>query len=281
LNLTEQPTGPEFYDWSAGSPVIGAGWNLMRAGDFTALDPAAQVTPPSEQLPELKIDIPRFTLGSKDPLDHPKAMLLSDRTIPTGDGFRVSVEMAVEVHGTEENPFAADPDDPRLGSAALLVLDNGTGLVMNFEVSNRRIMALRERFPISAPNPENSVQPLTDLKLTDGNIQPGSWHRYELRYLPGEDQLLCPGPDRAAWLVDGKVVNQVDWVTTLEPPHAPVVKPIRFQIGLGIFTLLDNLPDGRGGTIPGLDPDYEQTLFGQGVTARWRDLQVETGCPEF
>jgi hypothetical protein len=43
---------------------------------------------------------------------------------------------------------------------------------------------------------------------------------------------------------------------------------------MAIFTLLDDLPDGRGGTLPGLDPKYEQTVFGQGVTARWRNLAV-------
>ena len=43
---------------------------------------------------------------------------------------------------------------------------------------------------------------------------------------------------------------------------------------MAIFTLLDDLPDGRGGTLDGLDPDYENTTFGQGVTARWRNVEV-------
>ena len=53
-----------------------------------------------------------------------------------------------------------------------------------------------------------------------------------------------------------------------------MIKPARFSVNMGIFTLLDDLPDGRGGTIPGIDPEYAQTLFGQGVTARWRNLEV-------
>ena len=65
-------------------------------------------------------------------------------------------------------------------------------------------------------------------------------------------------------------------MTTLEPPGAPVVKPFRFWIGLGIFTLLDDLPDGQGGTIAGLDPNYEQIVFGQCVTARWCNVQFGT-----
>lgn len=269
--------GRDFDDWSSGSPVIGRGWSVLQAGEFTGLDPAAEVTCPTEQLPELKIDIPQFTLARKDGLDHPKAMLTTDRTFPTGDGLRVSVEMAVEVHGTENNPFDVAPDDPRLGSAALLVVDDGTGLVLNFEVSNRRVMALRERFAISAPSANDSQQPMTDVSIADLKIEPGSWHTYELRYFPGEDQLLCPGPDRAQWCVDGNTIHEVEWVTTPGPPQPPVVKPIRLRIGLGIFTLLDDLPDGRGGTVAGLDPNYEQTIFGQGVTARWRNLQFGTG----
>lgn len=269
--------GRDFNDWSAGSPVIGSGWKVMQAGEFTAMDPAAKITAPSETLPEFKIDIPQFTLASKDGLDHPKAMILSDRTFPTGDGFSVSAEMAVVVNGTDDNPFSVDPNDPRLGSSALLVIDDCTGLVMNFEVSNRCVLALRERFGIAAPDTTGSVQPFADLSLTDLQIEPGSWHHYELRYLPGEDELLSPGPDRAQWLVDGNVVREVEWVTTLQPPRVPIIKPIRFRIGLGIFTLLDDLPDGRGGTISGLDPDYEQTIFGQGVTARWRNVKFGTG----
>ena len=43
---------------------------------------------------------------------------------------------------------------------------------------------------------------------------------------------------------------------------------------MAIFILLDDLPDGRGGKIKGLDSNCEQTVFGQGVTARWRNLEV-------
>jgi catechol-2,3-dioxygenase len=250
--------GRDFHDWSSGSPVIGRGWSVLQTEAFIALDP-------------------QFTLACNNPLDHAKAMILTDRKFAAGDGFRVGVEMAVEVHGTQENPFGVDSDDPRLGSAALVLIDEGMGLVLNFEVSNRRVMTLRERFAISAPKSDGTVHPMADLSVADLQIEPGSWHHYELRYLPGDDELLCPGPDRAEWIVDGKVVHHVDWVTTLEPPRAPVVKPFRFRIGLGIFTLLDDLPDGQGGTIAGLDPNYEQTVFGQGVTARWRDLQFGIG----
>ena len=109
--------------------------------------------------------------------------------------------------------------------------------------------------------------------MTDLTIEPGSWHLYEIHFHPGEDHLLSPGPDRVEWYVDGQTVHEIQWTATLDPPSAPVTKPSRFRIGMGIFTLLDDLPDGRGGVSPGLDPNYEQTIWGQGVTARWRKIR--------
>ena len=268
--------GRDFNDWSAGSPVIGRGWSVMQEGDFVALDPAAKITTPTAGLPELKIEIPRFTLGFEDPSDHVKAMITADRRFPTGDGLSAAIDIAVEVHGTDPNPFGADPDDPRLGSGSISLIDDSTGLVLNFEISNRRVLALRELFIINAPGGDSgSMVPMADPSLIDQTIEPGSWHRYEIRYYPGEDGLLRPGPDHAEWLIDDKIVYQVTWVATVDPPAAPVIKPARFKVNLAIFTLLDDLPDGRGGILPGLDPEYRQTVFGQGVTARWRNLTVQ------
>jgi len=266
--------GRDFDDWTAGSPIIGAGWHVLQAGDFTALDPAATLTTPTRERPEFKIDIPRFTIAFDNPLDHVKAIVTADRRFATGNGLSVAVDMAVDVHGTEGNPFAADPDDPRLGCAAIALIDDSTGMVINFEISNRRVMALRELFVVTAPGGVGSVLPMADPALTDLEIEPGSWHRYEIRYDPGEDSVLTPGPDRAEWYVDGELVHQIEWVATVDPPAAPVIKPIRFSVNMAIFTLLDDLPDGRGDILPGLDPEYRQTIFGQGVTGRWRNLQV-------
>ena len=267
--------GHDFHDWSAGSPVIGAGWSVPRPGDSELLDPAASITPPTSDLPEFKIEIPRFTLRAADPSDHVKAMVRADRRFATGQGLSVAVDVSVTVHGTDPNPFDADPDDPRLGSGSISLIDDSTGVVLNFEISNRRVIALRELFVVTAPRGDTgSIKPMAQPVLTDITIEPGSWHRYEIRYYPGEDGLLAPGPDRAEWLVDGRRVHDVTWVATVDPPAAPVIKPARFSVNMAIFTLLDDLPDGRGGVLPGLDPHYEQTIFGQGVTARWRDLQV-------
>ena len=166
------------------------------------LDPTATVTPPTSETPELKIEIPTFTLKFDNPLDHVKAMLVSDRRYPTGEGLSVSVDLCVEVNGTEANPFGADPDNPKLGSGAIALIDNTTGVVLNFEVSNRRILALREHFKVKSPTGKDSTLPMIDPLLTNMTIEPGSWHRYEIRYQPGEDGWLEAAPDYAQWLVD-------------------------------------------------------------------------------
>ena len=201
---------------------------------------------------------------------------MSDRRYPTGEGLSVSVDLCVEVNGTEANPFGADPDNPKLANGAIALIDNTTGVVLNFGASNRRILALREHFQVKSPTGKDSTLPLVDPLLTDMTIEPGSWHRYEIRYQPGEDGWLEAAPDHAQWLVDGRIVREVDWVATIDPPSAPIILPARFRVLMAIFTLLDDLPDGRGGVVPGLDSQYQNSLFGQGVTARWRNLQVLT-----
>ena len=267
--------GRDPSDWREGSAVIGAGWSVLEAGDWKALDPAAKVTPPTPETPEFGISIPEFTMSAQDPSDHVKALVVADQRYPTGGGLSVAVDIAVDVHGTENNPFDADPNDPRLGSGSISLIDDSTGIVLNFEISNRRVMALRELFVAHAPGGDTGgVHPMAEPHLTDLEIEPGSWHRYEIRYYPGEDAPMTPGADRAEWYIDGRQVHAVNWVATVDPPAAPVIKPARFSVNMAIFTLLDDLPDGRGGKIGGLDPNYEQTIFGQGVSARWRNLEV-------
>ena len=267
--------GRDPNDWSAGSAVVGQGWYVPEFEEFVAMDPDAKVVAPTAKNPELRIEIPSFTVGFDNPLDHVKAMVSSQRRYPTGRGLSVAADIAVEVNGTDANPFGAESDDPRLASGSIGVIDDSTGVVINFEISNRRVLALRELFLVMTPAGDSgAIRPMAESTLLDLEIDPGSWHRYEIRYSPGEDNWLSPGPDNVQWLVDNHIVHEVDWVATVEPPASPVIKPARFRVNLSIFTLLDDLPDGRGGTLVGLDSDYENTVFGQGVTARWRNVEV-------
>ena len=267
--------GRDPNDWSAGSSVIGQGWYVPEFEEFVAMDPTANVIAPTANNPELRIEIPSFTVGFDNPLDHVKAMVSSERRYPTGRGLSVAADIAVEVNGTDSNPFGANPNDPRLASGSIGMIDDSTGVVINFEISNRRVLALRELFVVATPAGDTgAIRPMADPTLLDLEIDPGSWHRYEIRYSPGEDSWLSPGPDSVQWLVDNNLLHEVNWVATVDPPAAPVIKPARFRVNLSIFTLVDDLPDGRGGTLDGLDSGYEHTIFGQGVTSRWRNVQV-------
>jgi hypothetical protein len=263
-----------FVGWET-SGVIGQAWSVITLGDFKVLDPAARLTEPTRENPEFSVAIPELTLSRKDPGDHAKAMIYTNRRFPTGGGLTVSAAMRVRTAGTSTNPYGLDPDDPRLVSGSVALLDDTSGLVLNFEVSNSQILALRELFAVVAPRGVRSdFMPLADPVVTKRKIEAGSWHTYEIRYHPGEDGFVTPGPDRAEWYVDGALVHSCEWVAYIEPPACPVLKPIRFRVGMAVFTLLDNLPDGRGGTIPGPDPNYNHTVFGQGIQVDWKNVQV-------
>ena len=66
--------------------------------------------------------------------------------------------MAVQTHYTESNPFGADPDGPRLASGSIALRDDTTGMVINFEVSNRRVLALRELFVVDTAGRQRQRQ---------------------------------------------------------------------------------------------------------------------------
>ncbi len=271
-----QGRGRLFNDWSKGSKIIGSGWKVEKVGGHKMLDPAAEIKTPTPDNQEFEINIPKFTMGFKSPLDHAKALVYTDLVFPTHRGFSVSVDMAARIHNTESNPFGADPDDPRLAGGSIALRDDTTGLVINLEVSNRRVLALRELFAVDAPGGDGGVKPMAEPYLTNVEIEPGSWHHYEIRYNRGADAFMRPGPDVCEWFVDHELVHRVEWVATVDPPAAPVVKSAGFTVGMAIFTLLDDLPDGRGGTIAGLDPHYDNTTFGQGATVTWKNLEVST-----
>jgi hypothetical protein len=261
----------DISDWSKGTPLIGAGWHILEDGDYRAMDGAARITTPTTRLQQLTIDIPEFTLAYPNTADHVKALMTTEEHFPIGAGFSVAVDLSARIHGTELNPFGADPDDPKLGCGSISIIDFSAGIVINFEVSNRRVITLREIFDPSAPT---TVKPflMCDPYLLEGfDIEPGSWHRYEIQYLAKEHP-STPVPDKVRWLIDGGLVREVDWLPAPGPDR--VVKPSRFTVNMAIFTLLDDLPDGRGGVIGGYDPEYAHTTFGQGATVRWRNLET-------
>lgn len=260
-------------DWSKGTPLIGDGWLILGDDNYRAMDPAARITPPTADLQELEIDIPKFTLGFKNPADHVKALITTEESFSVENGFSVAVDISAKIHGTENNPFGADPDDPKLGCGSISIIDAAAGIVINFEVSNRRVITLREMFDADSAEAIKPFLMCDPHLLDDVKIEPGSWHRYEIQYHRAKDSQAL-SPDTIKWLIDGDLVRQVDWLPQAAAAPERVAKPSQFTVNLAMFTLLDDLPDGQGGMIRGYDPEYANTTFGQGATVKWKNLEI-------
>lgn len=262
-------------DWSKGTPLIGDGWHILGDENYKAMDPVARITPPTADLQELEIDIPKFTLGFKNPADHVKALLTTQESFSVANGFSVAVDISAKIRGTENNPFGADPDDPKLGCGSISIIDGAAGMVINFEVSNTRVITLRELFDSKSPEAIKPFLMCDPHLLEDIRIEPCSWHRYEIQYHPAKDS-KTQSPDTVKWLIDGDLVREVEWLPKSSPSSNTVIKPSEFTVNMAMFTLLDDLPDGQGGMIRGYDPEYTNTTFGQGATVKWKNLQIRT-----
>jgi hypothetical protein len=224
--------------------------------------------------------LPEFSRESS-PM-HYRSLLLSD-AVPFGEGgFRAGVEMAVECHGTEKNPFGLDPGDPRLAAGALVLIDYRTGLILDFFASNSRIWALYERMnyaalrathlemgfssPVSVPFPG-----FTTFAPTPVTTKKGAWHSYEIAYDKARDRLN--------YFCDGKKVYEVDSVGAPIHQAKPLARLDSIAIGGGIFVVLDDLrndvaaPDDTP-RIPGVLKRGESGHFGQGARVKFRNFYV-------
>ena len=220
----------------------------------------------------LAIEARRFTLTRRDAHDNVKALVYSTATFGAGARglLTVEAEMRVETFGTERNPFRVDPGDVRLGCGALNTIDLKTWMVFDFFVSGSRIVALYERLPFgqSVDNPYPAFTQLIPIAVP---TVPGQWHRYAISYDRRHD--------RAAWRVDGKVVAVRDAVGAPPGERGPIVKVDGIKIGGGLFTMFGDLLNDRArmgdrAKIPGLDPRYERTLFGQGARVDFKAFKV-------
>ena len=83
----------------------------------------------------------------------------------------------------------------------------------------------------------------------------------------------------SAWLVDDKIVAERERVGAPPGEAGPIVKVDSIKIGGGLFTLFGDLKNDRQTAgdragIPGLDPAYERTLFGQGARVEFKPFKV-------
>jgi Family of unknown function (DUF6081) len=220
----------------------------------------------------LVIEARRFTLTRRDPHDNVKALIYSTADFSPGAAGRLTVEadMRAETFDTARNPFGADAGDVRLGCGAFNTIDLKTSMVFDFFVSGSRIVALYERLPftLTATDPYPLFTELIPVAMPTA---PGQWHRYAIAYDRGND--------RVEWRVDGAPVAERAAVGAPPGERGPIVKVDSLKIGGGLFTLLGDLNNDRAKTgdrdmIPGLDPHYGRTLFGQGARVEFGKFEV-------
>jgi Family of unknown function (DUF6081) len=235
-------------------------------------DPAATVTCTGGAEATLALEARRFTLTRPDGHDNVKALIYSTAEFgPAERGiFSVAAAMRVTTFGTENNPYGVDPGDVRLGCGAFNTIDLKTWMVFDFFVSGSQIVPLYERLPFGA-NADNPYPAFTELIPVDVATEQGEWHHYAIRYDRGRD--------RVEWTVDGKVVALRDAVGAPPGERGPIVKIDSMKIGGGLFTMYGDLCNDcrrradRPG-IPGLDPRYQRTLFGQGARVEFRPFEI-------
>jgi hypothetical protein len=220
----------------------------------------------------LTIEARRFTLTRRDPHDNVKALIYSTAKFSPGEGGLLTLEadMRVETFGTEGNPYGADAGDVRLGCGALNTIDLNSWMVFDFFVSGTRIVPLYERLPFgqSRDNPYPAFTELIPIRLA---TSPGQWHRYAICYDWSND--------RVEWRVDGAIVAERGSVGAPPGERGLIVKVDSVKIGGGLFTMFGDLNNdcirmADREKIPGLDPLYERTLFGQGAKVEFHKFMV-------
>lgn len=233
-------------------------------------DPAAIVTCAGDG--RLALEARRFTLTRPDGHDNVKALIYSTAAFSPGERGILTFEadMRVETFATARNPFGVDAGDVRLGCGALNTIDLKTFMVFDFFVSGSRIVPLYERLPF-AQSKDNPYPAFTELIPIAVTTSRGQWHRYAISYDRAND--------RVEWRVDGAVVAERGAVGAPPGERGPIVKVDGLKIGGGLFTLFGNLLNDRARTgdrekIPGLDPLYERTLFGQGARVEFGKFVV-------
>ncbi|MGA8078712.1 MAG: DUF6081 family protein [Xanthobacteraceae bacterium] len=258
-----------YDDFAARDQWSGGKWYKHSVAEADLWDAAARAACAGS----LVIEARRFTLTRRNPHDNVKALVYSTAAFSPGPRGIVTVEaeMRVETFGTEANPFGADPGDVRLGCGAFNTIDLRTSMVFDFFVSGTQIVPLYERLPFTL-RADNQYPLFSELIPIRVSTAPGQWHRYGISYDRAHD--------RVEWRVDGAVVAERTAVGAPPGERGPIVKIEAIKIGGGLFTMLgdrnsDRVRTGDGKTIPGLDPQYERTLFGQGARVEFGPFRVD------
>ncbi len=269
---TDEAIATVYDDFANPGAWPGDKWYRHRVPACELWDPATIVTCAGAPERTLAVEAKRFTHGRRDGHDNVKALIYSTAEFTPGERGIISVatDMRVTTFGTAGNLYGADPGDVRLGCGALNTIDLKTWMVFDFFVSGTRIMPLYERLPFGVNN-DNPYPAFTELIPIDTPTTQGQWHRYAVSYDRAHD--------RVQWLVDGKIVAERETVGASPGERGPIVKIDSIKIGGGLFTLFGDLKNDRERAgdragIPGLDPRYERTLFGQGARVEFKPFAV-------
>lgn len=248
-------------------------WEISKQNGQETWDRETVVLNPGGPDNSLTIRIPQYTLLM--PPYHGKAMMLSTERFAPEDGgiFAVRTDMAVEIYGTDPNPFGVAPGDPRLANGALVILDEKTGVVLDFLVTNDHIFAVYERLPYARAG-LGHYPTFTSFLPTGVKTCAGEWHNYEIHY----DRAT----DTAEWRVDGVSVARHSPVGAAIGRTDPVVKLDGMRIGGALFTMMDGgVPiDSDFGDIRPLDSLVDRggnDLFGQGGQIAFREFSIGSG----
>jgi hypothetical protein len=271
---TDEAPAAIYDDFATPGPWPGDKWYRHRVPACELWDPATVVSCGGGPDGTLAVEARRFTLCRQDGHDNVKALIYSTAEFSPGPRglLTVAADMCVTTFGTADNPFGVDDGDVRLGCGAFNTIDLRTWMVFDFFVSGSRIVPLYERLPfgIGADNPYPAF---TELIPIDVTTQQGQWHRYAIRYDRAHD--------RVTWLVDGQTVAERDAIGAPPGERGPIVKLDAIKIGGGLFTLFGDLKDDRHRAgdragIPGLDPHYQRTLFGQGARVEFKPFSISS-----
>jgi hypothetical protein len=214
----------------------------------------------------------RFTLARHDGHDNVKALIYSTAEFSPGPRglLTLETEMRVTTFGTAQNPYGVDAGDVRLGCGALNTIDLKSWMVFDFFVSGSLIVPLYERLPFGQRE-DDPYPAFSELIPIAVPTAPGQWHRYAISYDRSKD--------RVEWRVDAVTVAERGPVGAPPGERGPVVKIDSIKIGGGLFTMFGDLCNDRDrmndrAKIPGLDPRYERTLFGQGARVEFKAFKI-------
>jgi hypothetical protein len=231
------------YDPFTGPDIDASRWFHLEypglgpdGGPWVAAEKSARTTVAEGTL---HVAVDRFEIGhSIQPVDNCKYVLLSTETFEVPADGRLTASARVSARSIN-----ATDHDYRDGFATLILIEPSTGWVFDCGVSGDKTFAIHERLPLPGAVPFTRIvqDPLAGVERPAGE--------------PHDFRIVLDAAQRTAhWYVNDELVFAA----------SDVVIPPSVNVGLGIFTLHPTSDDGS------------RSLLGQGITATWSDVRVQT-----